>query len=54
MNRTQEIAKLLNVSTEVAEKVRDAMDDSGIDYSECEQSEFDDTARACYDEIATT
>lgn len=54
MNRTQEIAKLLNVPIETAEKVRDVMDDSGIDYSECEQSEFDDTARACYKLVITT
>ena len=51
MTRTQEIAKLLSVSIEMAEKVRDEMDDSGIDYSECEQSEFDNTARACYEAI---
>lgn len=49
MTRTQEIAKLLNVSIKVAEKVRDEMDNSGIDYSECEQAEFDKTARACYE-----
>ncbi len=53
MNRTQEIARLLDVSIEIAEKVRDEMDDSGIDYSECEQAEFDDTARACYAEITS-
>ncbi len=49
MSRTEEIAKLLNVSLEVAEKVHDLMDESGIDYSECEQSEFDDTAHECYE-----
>jgi len=51
MTRTQEIAKLLNVSIEIAEKVRDEMDNSGIDYSECDQAEFDATARACYETI---
>lgn len=48
MSRMEEIARLLNISLEIAEKVLDEMDMTGIDYSECEQSEFDETARNCY------
>jgi len=48
MTRTNEIATLLKINEEQVELVRDQMDYSGIDYSECTQAEFDACARKCF------
>jgi len=48
MTRIEEIAKLLNISNEMAEKVLQEMD---IDFSECEQKEFEACARSSYNYI---
>ena len=48
LTRTEEIAKLLNISNKDAMKVQREMDCSGIDYSECSQREFDEMAMDAY------
>ena len=49
MNRyTREIAALLGVSLEYARRVQDAMELSGLDFSECTQREFNRAAREAF------
>ncbi len=48
LTRTEEIAQLLGVTIEVAEAVREEMDCSGLDYSECTQAEFNACAKESF------
>ena len=49
MNRViTDLMMLFRISYDTALKVRDLMDESGIDYSECTQREFNRTARECF------
>lgn len=49
LTRTEEIAQLLGVTIEVAEVVREEMDCSRFDYSECTQEEFNACAKASFE-----
>lgn len=49
LTRTEEIAQLLGVTIEVAEAVREEMDCSGLDYSECTQAQFNAQAKASFE-----
>ena len=44
MTRIDEIACILNVTKEIAQRVLDEMDKSEIDYSECTQEQFNQCA----------
>lgn len=45
---TRDIMRVLNLDEGAADKVRDEMDRTGIDYSECTAAEFNSTARRCH------
>lgn len=45
MTRIEELMNLLNISKDEAELVLFDMECSALDFSECEQSEFDEQAR---------
>ena len=51
MKRIQEIAKLLNISEEIAFKVLEQMFLLGIDFSECSNKEFKNTAKEVFANI---
>lgn len=51
MSVTKEIAKLLHIDADTAERVRHGMDEAGIDYSECSVREFNSAARSAYDTL---
>jgi len=48
MKRHLEIAKLLNISEQLAYDVLDQMFLSGIDFSQCTRKEFNSVAKECY------
>jgi hypothetical protein len=49
-----EVRDILGCTPELAERVRGAMDCTGIDYSECTQREFIACARNCFAELRVT
>lgn len=50
MNKyTHDIAKLLKVDLETAEKVQYEMECWGLDFSECSKREFNEVARECFE-----
>jgi transposase len=52
MNKdTRTIAQLLGVSEQTALKIQDKMGENGLDFSECDQREFNRSARAAYRQI---
>jgi hypothetical protein len=52
MNKdTRVIMKLLGVSEQIASKIQDKMGENGLDFSECDQREFNRAAREAYHQI---
>lgn len=49
---TREIAKILNISLEVAVKVQYEMECNGIDYSECSNAQFKREAKLAYNTLS--
>ena len=50
MNKyTYDIAKLLKIDLETAEKVQYEMECWGLDFSECSKREFNQVARECFE-----
>jgi len=52
MNKdTRVIMKLLGVSEQIASKIQAKMGENGLDFSECDQREFNHAARTAYRQI---
>jgi hypothetical protein len=51
MDVITELQNLLQINTDTAEAVRDAMDVAGFDYSECSQRQFNRVARNALDAV---
>ena len=52
MNKdTRTIMKLLGVSERIAAKIQAKMGENGLDFSECDQREFNRAAREAYHQI---
>ena len=52
MNKdTQTIMQLLRVNEQTALKIQNKMGENGLDFSECDQWEFDHAVRTAYREI---
>jgi hypothetical protein len=52
MNKdTRVIMKLLGVSEQTASKIQSKMGENGLDFSECDQREFNRAAREAYRQI---
>lgn len=52
MNKdTRTIMQLLGVDEQTALKIQNKMGENGLDFSECDQWEFNHTARAAYRQI---
>jgi hypothetical protein len=52
MNKdTQTIMQLLRVNEQTALKIQNKMGENGLDFSECDQREFNRAARTAYREI---
>ena len=51
MSTLTDIQNLLQVNADAAERVRQGMDESGLDYSSCTRREFNAAARMAFDSL---